>query len=159
MSISETIGFDMDGVLTKHFNYTEERLLKVSNKDKCETKSLKRILETVELSLFPIYTPFIIITSRPVELKYLTLVWLLSNGITDFNHLVMPKKYLFGKERIEYKAKAINHFRLETYYEDENDILKGLIPLCPDTKIKSPHEALFDGTASYNRIIDRVFVM
>ncbi len=150
----ELVAFDLDGVIARYHPFDEQLYYEAEHNEEIMQKLIQHVSEC-EIQMIP-YPNCIIITCRPLALKEVTLNWLERYGCDDVNLLVMPERFLHGKERWEFKASAINRLGITHYYEDELDIRAALNKECYNAAIFDPILAVANGHAMITELKDRV---
>ena len=150
----ELVAFDLDGVMAKYHPFDDQLYYEAEHNEEVMDKLIQHVSKCEPL-LIPLPS-YIIITCRPMALKEITITWLEKNNCNDLSLLVMPERFLHGRERWEFKANAINRLGITHYYEDELDIRAALNKEFPNAAIFDPILSVASGHAYISKLEDRV---
>jgi len=148
--INLIIGFDIDGVIAQ-IDLATIRLIDFVQDDKgrenVENYYFAHRPVDLNSNLFRNFEgdKIILVTSRPMKYKQLTIDWLDKHGI-KYDKLIMLDHSLptglTGKELVEWfngqaekKANSLKENNIEVYFEDTPHTVKKLRELCPNIRI------------------------
>lgn len=130
------VGYDLDGTLCvrcrPNVSYFEaktselRKAWKIGKEEGYKNTSLIRIPEEKD---------YIIITSRKIDFKNITLEWLKKNNLFPKEVHFMENMARNRENMIKYKSMKINKLGITKYYEDDEKIANKLKKLCENTQI------------------------
>jgi uncharacterized HAD superfamily protein len=121
-------GYDLDGVLCQNIQWSKDCELKTKKELRPYFfKLTKKLRDTEGKEVY-------IVTSRKEKYRSNTMSWLKKNNIF-YHKLLMLEKARNRQNMIEHKLKAIQYYRIDTFYEDDPKIARQIKRKCPNVNV------------------------